>query len=414
MRHDAQIAILGAGPAGARAAELLARTGARVLLFDPKVPWEKPCGGGLTPPIFDEVPELTEIQATARSIHRVRVEVGPEEGFTVALDRPMWIVSRKALGRWQLDRALAAGAEHVPLRVGAIEKSASGWRLDTGEGSVETALLVGADGAASLVRRVAAPDFSIELAPTRVAYPRHAGPASDTVVMKFYEGIAGYLWDFPRPDHRSVGIGVPNGTWQRASLDGEVDRYRDSSRPCDCLGLKRAGAVIGTAQLGHADFSAIGDVDYALLGDAAGFADPLTGEGIQNALRSAELLVQAWTSGDVTRYRALARRAFGREFAVARCLRRSVFESALGLALIRSAMASDAAYAAVSSIVNAINEHDGNLMRFLGRAVRTLAEVRGDRSLPERVGRVPVPCACSRQEGRDAASAVQPSARKGS
>lgn len=400
MRHDAQIGILGAGPAGARAAELLARGGARVMLFDPKVPWEKPCGGGLTPPLFDEIPELMEVQAMSRSIDRVRVEVGPEEGFTVALDRPMWIVSRKALGRWQLERAVAAGAAHIPLRVGAIEKSARGWRLDTGEGSIEVAFLVGADGAASLVRRVAAPDFSIELAPTRVAYPRHPGPASDTVVMKFYEGIAGYLWDFPRPDHRSVGVGVPNGTWKRASLDVEVDRYRDSSEPCDCPGLERAGAVIGTAQLGHGDFSAIAAADFALLGDAAGFADPLTGEGIQNALRSAELFVEAWASGEVSRYPALARREFAREFAVARWLRRWVFESERGLALIRSALESDVAYAAVVSVVNAINEHDGRLRRFLGRAARVFREVRDDGSAAGRVARIPVACDCAEQVSR--------------
>jgi flavin-dependent dehydrogenase len=221
--------------------------------------------------------------------------------------------------------------------------------------------------------------------------------------MKFYGGIAGYLWDFPRPDHRSVGIGVPTGTWQRASLDEEVDRYRDSSEPCDCPGLERAGAVIGTAQLGHGDFSVIAADDFALLGDAAGFADPLTGEGIQNALRSAELFVDAWTAGDARRYPALARRAFGREFAVARFLRRRVFESERGLALIRRALESNIAYAAVSATVNAINEHDGSLLRFLRRSSRALRDVRRDGAVAERVARVAIPCGCSepeRHEGR--------------
>jgi len=395
MPRSAQIGILGAGPAGARAAELLARHGVEVVLFDPKAPWEKPCGGGLTPPLFDELPDFAEVKDFARPIDRVRVETSPEEGFTVSLDRPMWIVPRIALGRWQLDRALAAGAELVPLRVKSIERVPAGWQLETDEGVFQVQYLIGADGAASLVRRVAAPEFSVELAPTRVAYPHSAGPTPDTVVMQFYGGIAGYLWDFPRPGHRSVGIGVPNGTWRRATLDEEVDRYRDSSEPCDCPGLERGGAVIGTAQLGHGDFSAIAGEGFALLGDAAGFADPLTGEGIQNALRSAELFVLAWTSGDPGRYPELARRAFAREFGVARWLRHTVFESERGLALIRRALVSDVAYAAVSATVNAINEHDGSVLRFFRKSARVLRHLRRGESAAEREARVAVPCGCS-------------------
>ncbi len=261
-------------------------------------------------------------------------------------------------------------------------------------GPLHVSFLVGADGAASLVRRVAAPKLPVELAPTRVAYPLQGGPTPHTVVMRFYGGIAGYLWDFPRPDHRSVGIGVPNGTWRRPSLDGEIDSYRASSEPCDCPGLERAGAVIGTAQLGHGDFSRIAGKDFALLGDAAGFADPLTGEGIQNAMRSAALFAEAWSVADVGRYPALARRAFEREFAVARWLRRSVFESEIGLSLIRKALKSDAAYAAVAATVNAINEHDGSAVTFARRWTRALRQVRAAPLVAGRVPRVPVPCEC--------------------
>ena len=67
MERSADLGIVGAGPAGARGAELLAAQGARVLLFDPKAPWEKPCGGGLPPPVFEEIPELDELLPRARS-----------------------------------------------------------------------------------------------------------------------------------------------------------------------------------------------------------------------------------------------------------------------------------------------------------------------------------------------------------
>lgn len=385
MLYRAEFGIVGAGPAGARAAELLATLGARVVLLDPKAPWEKPCGGGLTPTAFDDIPELEELKSLARPVRSVRVEASREAGFSVPLERPLWILPRLELATWQLARALRAGAEHLPVKVSRVGRARGGWRIETSEGSITVPFLIGADGAASLVRRVAAPKFQVELAPTRVAYAERPGPTPDTAVLQFYKGLAGYLWDFPRPNHRSVGIGVPNGTWQRRRLDGEIDAYRASSEGCACPGLDRAGAVIGTAQLGHGDYSRIAGKDFALLGDAAGLADPLTGEGIQNALRSADLLVQAWMGGGVEAYPSLARGAFEAEFRLARLLRRSVFESEAGLGLIERAITSRRWHAVVTAVVNGVNEHDASV---LGLALRWARSIRAARRVAGQPGEV--------------------------
>jgi len=392
MSARAEIGIIGAGPAGARAAELFATLGASVVMLDPKAPWEKPCGGGLTPPAFEEIPELEALKAEAQAVRAVRVEAGPKEGFTVPLERPMWVLSRLVLSRWQLERALRAGARHLPTKVNSLRRAGGGWRLETSDGPVDVPILVGADGAASLVRRVAAPKFDVELAPTRVAYPRGSGPTPETAVLRFYGGIAGYLWDFPRPDHRSVGIGVPNGTWRRPRLDGEIDEHRRATESCACP-PERAGAVIGTAQRGHGDYARIAGPDFALLGDAAGLADPLTGEGIQNALRSAGLLVEAWAGGDLRAYPGLARAAFEPEFRVARIIRHSVFESEVGLRLIEKATRSRAWYGLVAAIVNGVNEHEAGPGALVRRWVRVLGARRsGSSGIP--AVRRPVPCVC--------------------
>ncbi len=372
MSGPAEIGIVGAGPAGARAAELLASSGARVLMLDPKAPWEKPCGGGLTPPAFDAMPDLEEIAPLARRTTSVRVEAEAGRGFVVPLDRPIWMVSRKTLAEWQLHRALAAGAVHLPLKVDRIERieGGGGWRLHTQEGEVQVRVLVGADGAASLVRRVAAPDFKVELEPTRVAYPEGPGPTPETALLRFYDDVAGYLWDFPRPDHRSVGIVVPQDTWRRPRLDREIDGYRAYAGCPRDEAIGRAGAVIGTAQLGHGDYRSIAGRDFALLGDAAGFADPLTGEGIQNALRSAGLLAQAWAEGDLTAYPALARRTFEREFRTARLVRRYLFESGVGMKIVRRGLNSRASLAFAAACVNALNDGQGGVGRLLSRWIR--------------------------------------------
>lgn len=396
MKHYADIGIVGAGPAGARAAEMLARSGRRVVLLDPKAPWEKPCGGGLTPSAFHEIPELSDLLSEARPVDHVRIETSADDGYTVHLEHPMWIFSRLTLARWQLDRALAAGAEHLRVRVRSARRGFAGWLLETDTGSLMVPFLIGADGAASLVRRAAAPKFQVELAPTRVAYPFDAGPTPDTAILRFYPNIAGYLWDFPRIDHRSVGIGVPNGTWRRPQLDGEIDLHRESSEPCSCPGLARAGAVIGTAQLGHGDYTRIAGRDFALLGDAAGFADPLTGEGIQNAMRSAGLLAEALSSGDARAYPRMAKAAFEREFSASRVLRRHVFESEAGVRLVETGLTSASGYAAVAAVVNAVNEHDGSPAHFLRRWAAARRAVRSDPTRAMRTGRVPIACACSR------------------
>lgn len=394
MKWDADVGIVGAGPAGARAAEILAAHGKEVVLFDPKAPWEKPCGGGLTPPIFEEVPELTELKSRAQRVDFARIEVDPSRGFRVPLDHPVWVLSRRTLSAWQLDRARSAGARHVRTRVRQIGRIQGGWALDTEGDSTRVPLLVGSDGGASLVRRVAAPKMRVELAPTRVAYPARSGPTPDTMVLKFYSGLAGYLWDFPRQDERSVGIGVPNSTWHRQSLDREIDGYRDSSEPCGCPGLERAGAVIGTAQLGHGDFSKLAGDDYALLGDAAGLSDPLTGEGIQNALRSAALFADAVMAGDVRGYAARARSAFQREFAVSRALRHGLLEGE-ATRFVQWGIDWNLPWAAMVAMTNAINEHDGGVGRLAIRWARAWRRVRIDPDVAGRVERTPSPCDCA-------------------
>ncbi|NNF39160.1 MAG: NAD(P)/FAD-dependent oxidoreductase, partial [Gemmatimonadetes bacterium] len=370
--------------------------GADVVLLDPKAPWEKPCGGGLTAAAFDDVPELHELEPLARRIEEVRVE-GAAHGFTVPLSRPIRVVSRLALARWQLDRARAAGAVHLPDRVRFIRRGRGPWSITTDAGRIRAAFLVGADGASSLVRRIVAPKFNVELAPTRVAFPTGTGPKPGTIVLRFFAGTAGYLWDFPRPDHRSVGVGVQDGSWQRPRMDAAIDDYRQEGADCLCTVAdpSRAGAVIGTAQMGHGDYSRVAGEDFALLGDAAGLADPTTGEGIRNALRSAELLTTAWAvDGSFVHYSALARRAFHREFYVSRIVRRMLYEGETGSKMIMRSSASPSVYAAVASLVNAANEQDWTLVSLVRRWLRARRWVT---SRAEREQRAPrrTPCRCS-------------------
>jgi flavin-dependent dehydrogenase len=241
---------------------------------------------------------------------------------------------------------------------------------------------VGADGAASVVRRVVSPDFQVELAPTRVRYPRGPGPHSEASFLRLYPEVSGYLWDFPRPDHRSVGIMVTRHAWTRARMDEEIDGYLAGGEPSGgepAVGREsggappsapddaRAGAVIGTAQLGHREYRTLAGEDFALLGDAAGLADPLTGEGIRNALRSAALLADAWREGGIRTYPQLARSAFEPEFRAARRLRRVLLDTGLGGRIVMRASRSRMARAFVAGCLNALTEGEIGVRDLTGR-----------------------------------------------
>jgi flavin-dependent dehydrogenase len=118
---------------------------------------------------------------------------------------------------------------------------------------------------------------------------------------------------------------------------------------------------------------------FALLGDAAGLADPFTGEGIRNAFRSAALLGAAYSPHDRAWPRAYARMArheFGRDLALSSLLRLALARTRLGVTLVRRAGSSDDAYALVAAILDTLALHDYGAGAFLRRWV---ARRRGSR-----------------------------------
>ena len=368
MKVRAEVGIVGAGPAGARAAELLAGLGAEVIMFDPRAPWEKPCGGGLTVSAFDSIPDLAGVMTLARRIDTVRIDA-EHTTVTVPLQRSLYVLSRTELARWQLERAETAGAHFERTSVRGIRRTAdNGWDLDLASGgSATVVLLVGADGAASRVRTTVAHQLDIELAPTRVAFVPGAGPTPLQIGLRFFADAQGYAWDFPRPDHRSIGIGVAPGTWARPRLDAEVDHYCDLLGHCEYVDAARAGAVIGTAaRRMDRRYSLVGQSDYALLGDAAGFADPATGEGIQNAIRSADFLAEAYARDRrFTAYSRIAHDHFEAEFRASRQVRRLLYAGNLTNELIEFAARSNSWYAVLTAMVDGGNAHDPLLLRKL-------------------------------------------------
>src|ERR687888_461402 len=122
------VAIVGAGPAGARAAYVLARQGARVVVFDPSHPREKPCGGGITGRALSLVRDalsVQDLQGVAITFARFTrrpvsgaLEDGGHQRSCVPLGDGMLIVSSRAhFDATLLAAAIRAGADHERVRV---------------------------------------------------------------------------------------------------------------------------------------------------------------------------------------------------------------------------------------------------------------------------------------------------------
>lgn len=361
---DAEVGVVGGGPSGARAAERLSARGVDVVLWDPKAPWEKPCGGGLTAALVLAVPELREVLPRAQVIDRIIAETNRSPSVELPLRRPIHVIARRELGAWQLDRARAAGvhveADAVRATARVTPDLGGGWSVTLRSGAVRRVrALIGADGAASLVRTSVAPGLRVALEPTRITYPPtvrdgEAAPIKAVIALRFSHGLHGYAWDFPRLGHHSVGAVVGPGGGTRATLDAEIDALR-SPTPAE-----RQGAVIGSAlyPLRHRGYQAIGGADFALVGDAAGLADPATGEGITNAFVSGELAADAYLRDrSLSRYPQLAAARFEREFRAARWLRRLLYDREYAVKLLDAAIHGARFRAAAVVLVNDTNEH---------------------------------------------------------
>ena len=297
------VAIVGAGPAGSWAAERLARAGARVALFDPSHPREKPCGGGLTGRalqlIHGSLPHGmvpgVEI-ASATFTHGARSAdvglTGDRSGFP-----PLLVAARREFDAALLAAAKAAGTTHHPHRVLRVGRDGDGWMVTTRDGSHRAQWLIGADGTNSLVRRHVTSPFARADLSIATGYFVH-GASSRDIVVAFEDDPPGYLWSFPRPDHLAVGICAQADRAASGDLLARTKHWIDR-QVAVAAGLKLERYSWPIPSLGERALARdcpSGD-RWMLAGDAAGLVDPITREGIFFALRSGELAAEALIAG---------------------------------------------------------------------------------------------------------------------
>jgi geranylgeranyl reductase family protein len=280
--------VVGAGPAGSTAAYRLAAAGASVLLLDKaRFPRDKPCGGGVTIRALKLLPFGID-PVVEGVVDRFELRLGHRRGFSRQAPEPLALMTqRRRLDAYLAEQAAQAGARFRDgVRVTAVRRGA----VDV-EGETHTAtVIVGADGANGVTAR------SLSLPVDRehgVALEGNLGHElleperyARRLVLEFGTVPGGYGWVFPKGDHVNFGVGgwETEGPRLRAHL----------ARLCAVHGVDPAAL---TDVRGHRlplrkPGSALASGRVALVGDAAGLVDPLSGDGMYEAFLSSQLAAE--------------------------------------------------------------------------------------------------------------------------
>src|SRR6266545_2881712 len=261
------VTVIGAGPAGALLAYLLARRGLKVVLVEKaRLPRVKPCGGGLNWKTIDVLP------------------------FAIVT-----VVTRCAFDHLLVQRAAAAGAQvYDACQVMRLEAQPRCLAVRAEGRTWHSRYIAFADGAKGTLRRqlgftaTAPHDLGLDM---EVAVSHTCPWTPDTLYIDWGSYPQTYAWAFPKATHWSIGVKGPASQghalahylrqfmqhWQLTPADGKL-RYLAHMLPTRAPGtpLVRGRALV--------------------LGDAAGLLEPFTGEGIYYAVRSAYLAADALTA----------------------------------------------------------------------------------------------------------------------
>jgi geranylgeranyl reductase family protein len=290
MRYD--VVIVGAGPAGAVLAYLLAKAGAEILLLEKELfPRYKACGGGLTQRALDSLPfDVDEV--IEERVYTVKTFIRDECAFELNAQRPVIsMVMRDRFDHFLVKKSLEAG---VHFQEGTAFKHLSGkveaLKVETSCGPVETRFVVGADGVNSRVARALGlprADNVMNAVEAEVYFGDPERLAEFKRSAHFCFGLIpkGYSWIFPKRDHLSIGVlsraktlkHLKRNLFSYLEAGGfgspmEVKALRPHLVPYGPSGRRRLACERGL-----------------LVGDATGCADPITGEGISYAIQGAQI-----------------------------------------------------------------------------------------------------------------------------
>ena len=298
------VIVVGGGPGGSTAAWRLALAGQRTLVLDAAVfPRVKICAGWVTPEALADLEiDPDKYPLTIKPFDACVLEFEGARHETAWQTPASYGIIRREFDHYLLERAAAAGADvRWGIRVTAVEQRPDAVALTTERGVFEAPLVIGAGGHHCPVAKalgeisdreevVAAQESETRLPPEWVERPGGFMRAPELYVE---EDLRGYGWYFPKQDFINIGIGCTGGG------DGSLPRRREAL----VAALRASGRLPGDMPIapfkGHAYVvrrqapRRLAGPRFMLVGDAAGLARDLSGEGIGPAIRSGLLAATA-------------------------------------------------------------------------------------------------------------------------
>ena len=296
MNYD--VIVVGAGPAGSSAARLLAEQGVKVTLVErSRMPRYKACGAGIVGRAMRLLPTAVK-EAVERECFTA--EMNMLDGgmhFEVTKQEPViWMSMRDKLDYLMALDAQRAGADlRQECHVLDIEPHSNSVTLETNRGTLTASYVIASNGAIGSIAKKAGWRETRTLVPA----VEWEVPVSAEVFARFQQSArfdfgvvpSGYAWVFPKGSHLSVGAASMKRT--RTSLNSALEKH------CASLGIplakeiQRHGAIFSVGP--RSDGFVRGRV--LLVGDAAGVADPVVGEGISFAVMSGRAAAKALIAG---------------------------------------------------------------------------------------------------------------------
>jgi len=289
LKQSYDVVVIGAGPAGATLAYELAKKGIGVLILEKeKLPRYKCCAGGVTSKavkLLDfDISEVVEdvVYEVSLTFNLGSPYVGQHSQplmYTVRRDEFDYFLVKKAQ---QLGAAIIDGQKVTQIQVGGdwVDISAA-------DNTFRSRLVVGADGAYSVVAKELGMKRSIEylvgIGSEIVVSEEELAKWKSRALMDLGCIPGGYAWVFPKRKHLSIGVGCTAS--KARDLRAHYQKFLSSLSIGNYTVTRSSSQLTPTCTKGKLVWQ-----DKALLlGDAAGLADPLTGEGISNAIQSAQL-----------------------------------------------------------------------------------------------------------------------------
>ncbi len=288
------VAIVGSGPSGASAALKLAKAGiSTVIIEKERLPRYKVCGGGF---VYRGLKDMSfdVSNAIEKQFYNIDIYLGSKMHLSTTRDKPIIsMVMRDDFDSLIVTKAKEYGVTLLDnTKVVALEKKGNQYLIATNNNSIKAKIIIAADGAYSPVAKMAGwktdtraliPALEYEVYVTPEEYIKHC----NSVRFDIDAIPAGYGWNFPKKNHFSIGVGCFKKTTK--NIKKLCENYIEFLGIENIKSIERHGFQIPISP--RTDGFVKNNV--FLIGDAAGFADSITAEGISNAIYSGNLLADA-------------------------------------------------------------------------------------------------------------------------